>query len=89
MATSFTTHKFTYILPGIIYHPDVDNPVDHERSGIDTLACPCIEPRMITAILANLWTLDCQITKNVYFSLRSSPYQCERCALLSAIPKIT
>ena len=41
---------------------------------------PCTEPIM-TAILANLWRLDCQITKNVYFSLR--------CSLLSAIPKIT
>ena len=40
MDTSFPTHKFTYILPGILYHPDVENPVDHERSGIDPLACP-------------------------------------------------
>ena len=40
MATSFPTHKFTYILPGILYHTDVENPVDHERSGIDPLACP-------------------------------------------------
>ena len=30
---------------------------------------PCSEPIMITAILANLWRLDCQITKNIYFSL--------------------
>ena len=40
MATSFPTHKFTYILPGILYHPDVENPVDHEKGGIDPLACP-------------------------------------------------
>ena len=40
MATSFPTHTFTYILPGILYHPDVEKPVDQERSGIDPLACP-------------------------------------------------
>ena len=52
---------------------------------------PCTEPIMITAILANLWRFDCQIAKNIYFSLRyrPPPPQCQRCSLLSAIQKIT
>ena len=34
---------------------------------------PCTEPIMITAILSNLWRFDCQIAKNIYFSLRYRP----------------
>ena len=40
MTTSFPTHQFIYILPEIICHPDVENPVNDERIGIDPLACP-------------------------------------------------
>ena len=39
---------------------------------------PCTELRMITAILANLLTFDCQITKTYIFEifLRYRPHQC-------------
>ena len=50
----FPTHEFTYILPGIIYHPDVENPVNRDRSGIARCHVPCTEPIMITAILGHI-----------------------------------
>ena len=68
MATSFPTHKFTYILPGIPYHQNIQSIM--RGMVLTRWHVPCTEPRMITAILANLWRFDCQIIKNLYFCLR-------------------
>ena len=70
IATSFPTHTFTYILPGILYHPDVEIQSIMRVVALTRWHVPCTEPIMITAILANLWRFDCQIDKNIYFSLR-------------------
>ena len=68
--------------------PDVENPVDHERSGIDPLACPMywthndhchISSGDLTAKLLKIYIPVWDIP----------PPQCQRCSLLSAIPIIT